>query len=99
MNVRVVVAEDQQIVRECFAALLATQPDVKVVGTAADGEEAVRICRNDAPPARSTDSDAPFERVRNGRRRLRAASRPPGSCYTAYPRRLGIRFSASPLRF
>ena len=49
MSIRVVVADDQEIVREGFAALLATQPDMKVVGTASDGEEAVRICRSERP--------------------------------------------------
>lgn len=49
MSIRVVVADDQEIVREGFAALLATQPDLAVAGTAADGEEAVRICRADHP--------------------------------------------------
>ena len=32
------VADDQQIVREGFAALLETQADITVVGSAADGE-------------------------------------------------------------
>jgi len=49
MSIRVVVADDQEIVREGFAALLATQPDMKVVGTASDGEEAVRVCRAERP--------------------------------------------------
>jgi DNA-binding NarL/FixJ family response regulator len=49
MSIRVVVADDQEIVREGFAALLATQPDLAVVGTAADGEEAVRFCRTEHP--------------------------------------------------
>ena len=49
MSIRVVVADDQEIVREGFAALLATQPDMKVVGTAADGEEAIRVCRAERP--------------------------------------------------
>jgi DNA-binding NarL/FixJ family response regulator len=44
-QVRIVVADDQQVVRAGFAALLATQPDFTVVGTAADGAEAVRLCR------------------------------------------------------
>src|SRR5438445_12199102 len=43
--VRIVVADDQQVVRDGFAALLQTQPDFTVVGTASDGDEAVRICR------------------------------------------------------
>jgi DNA-binding NarL/FixJ family response regulator len=49
MSIRVVVADDQEIVRSGFAALLATQPDLTVVGTAADGEEAVRLCREEQP--------------------------------------------------
>ncbi len=39
--IKVLVADDQQVVRAGFAALLATQPDMTVVGTAADGAEAV----------------------------------------------------------
>jgi DNA-binding NarL/FixJ family response regulator len=49
VSIRVVIADDQQIVREGFAALLATQPDLAVVGTAADGEDAVRVCRSERP--------------------------------------------------
>jgi DNA-binding NarL/FixJ family response regulator len=43
--VRIVVADDHQVVRAGFAGLLGTQPDFAVVGTAGDGAEAVRICR------------------------------------------------------
>jgi DNA-binding NarL/FixJ family response regulator len=42
--VRIVVADDHQVVRGGFAGLLDTQPDFTVVGTARDGSEAVRIC-------------------------------------------------------
>ncbi len=49
MTIRVVVVDDQEIVRAGFAALLGTQPDFSVVGTAADGEEAVEVCRNGRP--------------------------------------------------
>jgi DNA-binding NarL/FixJ family response regulator len=44
LPVRIVVADDHQVVRDGFAGLLATQPDFSVVGTASDGAEAVRIC-------------------------------------------------------
>jgi DNA-binding NarL/FixJ family response regulator len=44
-----VVADDQEIVRAGFAALLETQEDFAVAGTAADGEEAVRLCRAEKP--------------------------------------------------
>jgi DNA-binding NarL/FixJ family response regulator len=49
MTVRLVVVDDQEIVRAGFAALLDTQDDFDVVGTAADGEEAVRVCREHHP--------------------------------------------------
>jgi DNA-binding NarL/FixJ family response regulator len=39
-----VVADDHEVVRSGFAALLDTQPDFNVVGTASDGADAVRIC-------------------------------------------------------
>ena len=43
--IRIVVADDHEMVRTGFAALLATQPDFTVVGTAADGAAAIRVCR------------------------------------------------------
>jgi DNA-binding NarL/FixJ family response regulator len=49
MTVRVVVADDQEIVRAGFAALLETQDDFAVAGTAADGVEAVELCRAERP--------------------------------------------------
>jgi DNA-binding NarL/FixJ family response regulator len=47
--VRIVVADDHEVVRAGYAGLLATQPDFTVVGTARDGSEAVRICREQRP--------------------------------------------------
>jgi DNA-binding NarL/FixJ family response regulator len=41
----IVVADDHQVVRAGFAALLGTQPDFTVLGTASDGAEAVAVCR------------------------------------------------------
>jgi DNA-binding NarL/FixJ family response regulator len=43
MTVRVVVADDQALVRAGFVALLSAQDDVEVVGEAADGEQAVEL--------------------------------------------------------
>jgi DNA-binding NarL/FixJ family response regulator len=43
--VRIVVADDHQVVRDGFAELLGTQPDFSVIATASDGTSAVRICR------------------------------------------------------
>jgi DNA-binding NarL/FixJ family response regulator len=47
--VRVVVVDDQEVVRAGFGALLDTQPDLTVVGTAADGAAAVSVCRQQRP--------------------------------------------------
>ena len=47
--VRIVVADDHQVVRTGFAELLGTQPDFAVLGTASDGAEAVRVCRELRP--------------------------------------------------
>jgi DNA-binding NarL/FixJ family response regulator len=47
--IRIVVADDHQVVRTGFAALLDTQPDFTVVGTASDGAEAVTVVRELRP--------------------------------------------------
>ena len=41
-KIRILVADDHAIVRMGLAALLATEPDLEVVGEAEDGREAVR---------------------------------------------------------
>jgi hypothetical protein len=54
------VADDHQVVRTGFAALLDTQPDFTVIGTACDGADAVRICRElDRPHGRPDAGHAP----------------------------------------
>jgi DNA-binding NarL/FixJ family response regulator len=47
--VRVVVADDQTVVREGLITLLETMPGIEVVGAAADGEEAVALVAQTAP--------------------------------------------------
>jgi DNA-binding NarL/FixJ family response regulator len=49
MTIRVVVVDDQDVVRSGFAALLETQPDLEVAGVAGDGAEAVALCREQRP--------------------------------------------------
>jgi DNA-binding NarL/FixJ family response regulator len=48
-EVRIVIADDHQVVRAGFAELLDTRPDFSVVGTASDGAEALRLCRELQP--------------------------------------------------
>jgi len=43
VTVRVLIADDQAMVREGLSVLLNAQPDIEVAGEAADGDEAVRM--------------------------------------------------------
>jgi DNA-binding NarL/FixJ family response regulator len=45
MTIRVIVADDQPLLRTGFKALIAAAPDLEVVGEAGDGREAVRLAR------------------------------------------------------
>jgi DNA-binding NarL/FixJ family response regulator len=47
--IRVALADDQELVRAGFAALLDAEDDIEVVGEAADGEQAVRIAARYTP--------------------------------------------------
>jgi len=49
MSVRVVVVDDQEMVRAGFAALLNAQEGIEVVGQAADGQQALDVCGQTAP--------------------------------------------------
>jgi DNA-binding NarL/FixJ family response regulator len=46
---RVLLADDQALVRAGFRALLSAQPDIEVAGEAADGVEAVELARRRRP--------------------------------------------------
>jgi len=49
MTIRVLVADDQDIVRAGLTMILDAQPDIEVVGQAADGREAVAFARKLRP--------------------------------------------------
>ena len=48
-SVTVVIVDDHFVVREGVRALFETQPDISIMGEAASGEEAVRLCADYAP--------------------------------------------------
>jgi two-component system, NarL family, response regulator NreC len=48
-RIRVLLAEDHQVVREGLRALLRAEPDIEVVAEAADGPEAVRAAEERTP--------------------------------------------------
>ena len=43
MSIRLVIVDDQGMVRAGFRSLLADEPDFEVVGEAGNGEEAVEV--------------------------------------------------------
>ena len=47
--IRVVIADDQEVVRAGFAALLETRDDITVVGTARDGRDAITVVTTNRP--------------------------------------------------
>ncbi|SDN33719.1 two component transcriptional regulator, LuxR family [Streptomyces sp. cf386] len=49
MSVRVVVADDQELVRAGFSMILEAQPDIEVVAEAGDGAEAVAAVQRHTP--------------------------------------------------
>jgi DNA-binding NarL/FixJ family response regulator len=48
MNVRLVIADDQAVVRSGFKAILEDEPDIEIVGEAEDGVQAVAVARRRA---------------------------------------------------
>jgi two-component system, NarL family, response regulator len=49
MTIRVLTADDHAVVRAGIAAMIANEPDITVVGEAADGDEAVALYAERAP--------------------------------------------------
>ncbi|MFD9596863.1 response regulator [Kitasatospora sp. NPDC059973] len=49
MTIRVIIVDDQAMVRAGFAALLGVQSDIDVVGDAADGAQALEVCGRTHP--------------------------------------------------
>lgn len=57
--IRIVIADDQPLVRAGLAALLGSEPDIEVVGVASDGDEAVALARELRPDVACLDIRMP----------------------------------------
>ncbi|WP_328906125.1 response regulator transcription factor [Streptomyces sp. NBC_00234] len=60
MTIRVVVADDQELVRSGFAMILDAQPDIEVVAEAANGTQAVDAVRRTRPEVALLDIRMPL---------------------------------------
>ncbi len=57
--IRILIAEDQALVRGALGALLGLEPDFEVVGLAADGRQALALCEQLTPDIVLTDIEMP----------------------------------------
>ncbi|MET9734185.1 response regulator transcription factor [Streptomyces sp. NPDC006458] len=74
MSVRVVVADDQELVRIGFSMILQAQPDIEVVAEAGDGAEAVEAVRRHTPDVLLLDIRMPVMDGLEAARRVCAES-------------------------
>jgi two-component system, NarL family, response regulator DesR len=59
VTVRIMIAEDQTMVRQALVALLELEPDIEVVAQAADGDEAIAMAGKYRPDVAVLDIEMP----------------------------------------
>lgn len=58
-RIRVLIAEDEAAVREALAELVSSDPDMDVVGTAGDADQAIEVARSERPDVALVDVKMP----------------------------------------
>ncbi len=76
MSLRILLADDHELVRAGLRSLLDKQPGMEVIGEAKDGREAVRAARDLAPDVVVMDLDMPKHRGNAPDRRRPARGEP-----------------------
>ena len=59
MTIRILIADDHSVIRAGLRAILSAQPDLEIVGEAADGNEALRLANELQPDIVLTDLSMP----------------------------------------
>jgi DNA-binding NarL/FixJ family response regulator len=57
--IKVLIADDDAIIREGLRMIIETQPDLEFVGTASDGRKAVELCQRERPDVTMLDIRMP----------------------------------------
>ncbi|HEU5421858.1 MAG TPA: response regulator transcription factor [Streptosporangiaceae bacterium] len=73
----VLIVDDQAVVRLGFTALLESQPDLTVVGQAGNGQQAIRLARQEHPDVVLMDIRMPVMDGITATREITAGPRPP----------------------